>query len=87
MTKEECIDALLELFDYAKKGRYIILGGTEIDTYLEKKVGVLLELIHDHFDNFSLVFEELDEEMWIWDKKEKMYIQSIIMILKNMEKV
>lgn len=74
MTKEECIDALLELFDYAKKGRYIILGGTEIDTYLAKKADVLLKLIHDRFDNFSLAFEELKEGMWVWDNLHKMYI-------------
>lgn len=71
MTKEDCIDALLELFDYAKKGRYIRPGGTGIDTYLEEKADVLLELIHDRFDNFPLMFEELKEGMWVWDDKLK----------------
>lgn len=74
MTKEDYIDALLELFDYAKKGRYIIPGGTGIDTYLEEKAGVLLELIHDRFDNFPLMFEGLKEGMWVWDNVLKKYI-------------
>lgn len=73
MTKEDCIDALLELFDYAKKGKYIRPGGTGIDTYLEEKAGVLLELIHDRFDNFPLMFEELKEGMWVWDNKLKIF--------------
>lgn len=38
---------------------------------------LLQNLIHEHFDNPPLKFEELDEEMWIWDKKEKKYIHSI----------
>lgn len=75
MTKEDCIDALLELFDYAKKGRYIRPGGTGIDTYLEEKADVLLELIHDRFDNFPLMFEELKEGMWVWDDVEKEFLK------------
>lgn len=75
MNKEDCIDALLELFDYAKKGKYIRPSRTGIDTYLEKKAGVLLELIHDHFDNFPLMLEELKEGMWVWDNVEKEFIK------------
>ena len=75
MTKEKCIDALLELFYYAKKGKYIRPGGTGIDTYLEETAGVLLELIHDRFDNFPLRFEELKEGMWVWDNEKKIFIK------------
>lgn len=85
MTKEDCIDALLELFDYAKKGKYIRPGGTGIDTYLEKKAGVLLELIHDRFDNFPLMFEELKEGMWVWDDAKKWWIKVLEIRVANNE--
>ena len=37
---------------------------------------LLQNLIHEHFDNPPLSFEEMKEDMWVWDKKENMYIYS-----------
>lgn len=42
----------------------------------DKAMVTFARLIEEHFDNPPLKFEELKEEIWIWDKKEKMYIKS-----------
>lgn len=35
------------------------------------KADTLNELIHEHFDNPPLEFEELKPNMWVWDNKRK----------------
>lgn len=65
LTKEECTKAL--------NGLYFSDGtdGRDDECY-----NVLMELINEHFDNPPLSFEEMKEDMWVWDKKENMYIYS-----------
>ena len=66
LTKDECVKALNDLyFSYGSYGR-------DDECY-----NVLMELINEHFDNPPLSFEEMEKEMWVWDKKEKMYIHLI----------
>lgn len=50
----------------------------QCDVHLKYKEDCLLleNLIKEHFDNPPLKFEELKEEIWIWDNKEKTYIKS-----------
>ena len=43
---------------------------------MRKNIKQLENLIKEHFDNPPLKFEELKEEIWIWDNKEKTYIKS-----------
>jgi len=37
------------------------------------KADTLNELIHEHFDNPPLEFEELKPNMWVWDNEDKKY--------------
>lgn len=41
------------------------------------KADTLNELIHEHFDNPPLEFEELKPNMWIWDNEMKEWIQIV----------
>lgn len=61
MNKEECLKALETLQD-----KY--LNFDVVDELICFK-----SLIEEHFDNPPLKFEELKEEMWVWDNKEKRY--------------
>lgn len=65
LTKEECLEALTEIKMY---------GSINIPLY---SLEVIENLIDEHFDNPPLGFEELQEDMWVWDNKEKMYIHSV----------
>lgn len=71
LTKEECesaIDRVARLCSYHipyKEFEHLKLHG-ELDT--------LMDLIHEHFDNPPLKFEELKEGMWVWDDRDKEYI-------------
>lgn len=40
------------------------------------------QLIREHFDNPPLRFEELEEGVWVWDNKEKMFCK-IVEVLIN----
>ena len=41
------------------------------------KADTLNELIHEHFDNPPLEFEELKPNMWVWDNEMKEWIQIV----------
>ena len=58
MTKEECLEAYKQLHF--------------VDSDL-KYLSVFSKLIKEHFDNPPLKYEELEEDMWIWDNEEKRY--------------
>lgn len=72
ISKEECIRDLLILS----------VGSTSEQVFMEKypyimnRFNTVFEVINAYFDNPPLKFEELEEEMWVWDNKEKMYIKS-----------
>nr|DAG84201.1 MAG TPA: hypothetical protein [Caudoviricetes sp.] len=77
MNKEECLEALNNLSRYANIGRAKHgAGGCVVDNFVSNNESVIYNLICDHFDNPPLKFDELEEEMWVWDNKEKMYIKS-----------
>ncbi|MGN1343778.1 MAG: hypothetical protein ACI4U3_04310 [Traorella sp.] len=77
LTKEEClrayevIDTLINLMCGEKRE-----DGYEpsIDETINS-MRVLKQLIEKHFDNPPLKFEELKENMWVWDNKYKMYLK------------
>ena len=60
LTKEECENALMNLCSSNAKVK---------DRHIFK------DLIEEHFDNLPLKFEELKENMVVWDNKRKMFIR------------
>ena len=72
MTKEEMKAEFKDLLDWATNG-YIALNPISEDyKRYEKEFN---DLIDQKFDNPPLKFEELKEEMWVWDNKYKVYNQ------------
>lgn len=72
LTKEECMEALSELSEYAKRGReYPGARGQSVDTYVDERVTLLADIICDYFSNPSLEWGEIKEGMWVWDNKLK----------------
>ena len=71
LTKEECLDALSTL-------EMEIMNAYSLPyTYKERVLsvsGVLFKLIKEHFDNPPLKWEELHEDMWVWDNYTEEYI-------------
>ena len=68
LTKEECEKALDSIYKVADKlvlNHNIFIGSYDI----------LKKLIHEHFDNPPLKFEELKEGMFVWDKKQNTWIE------------
>lgn len=63
LTKEECKKALSDIK---------MLGGIYIPLEALDTVDKLIKL---HFDNPPLKFEELKENMVVWDNKRKMFIK------------
>ena len=65
LTKEECLEALSRMIKSHLNG---VLYGEDTK--------ILKQLINEHFDNPPLKFEDLKENMWVWDNycKEYCYI-------------
>lgn len=64
LTEKECEKALNSLYKVADKlvlDHNIFIGSYDI----------LKKLIQEHFSNPPLKFEELEEDMWVWDNKRK----------------
>lgn len=75
LTKEECENVLSENKIYLKN-QMLKKERISHSVYLLNTVTSLLErLIHEHFDNPPLKFEELKEGMWVWDNKYKYYFE------------
>lgn len=60
LTIEECEEAYKELHFKHADLKFLL---------------VFANLIKEHFDNPPLKFEELEENMWVWDNKYKLYVQ------------
>lgn len=72
VTEKECKEALdglrnLERYENFKKWNGQVAPQVKAD--------VIEQLIREHFDNPPLTFEELKEDMWVWDKKFNQWIQ------------
>lgn len=63
LTKEECLNSVNEL---------ILNWGYE---GLEEDLEPIYQLINEHFDNPPLKFEELKENMWVWDNNWNQYFE------------
>lgn len=67
LAKEECIKALdrrKEAYENVFKASVI-----ERDNEFYEDIDTIEQLINEHFDNPPLKFEELKEDMWVWDIK------------------
>lgn len=83
LTKEEYIDIIENLdFFYGdnlittaelRKIKHRETQKKDLENF-KKKINCLKQLINEHFDNTPLKFEELKENMWVWDNKTKSYI-------------
>lgn len=71
LTKEECEKALdhFEKCYWDQDNSYGAMNG------VRKDLDILNKLIHEHFYNPPLKFEELKEGMFVWDNKHHMYIK------------
>ena len=71
LTKEECEKALdhFEKCYWDQDNSYGAMNG------VRKDLDILNKLIHEHFDNPPLKFEELKEDMFVWDNKHHTYIK------------
>lgn len=75
LLRQECEQALKEIEE----------GTTEVEdwnsipmitcNYFQDQLNILKQLIHEHFDNPPLKFEELKENMWIWDNNWEQYFE------------
>ena len=67
LSKEECEKALdhFEKCYWDQDNSYGAMNG------VRKDLDILNKLIHEHFSNPPLKFEELKENMWVWDNKRK----------------
>jgi hypothetical protein len=71
LTKEKCEEAL-EHFEKCYWYQDCSYGAM---SRVRKDLDILNKLIHEHFSNPPLKFEELKEGMWVWDNKYKYYFQ------------
>lgn len=79
LTKEEYLNAY-EIIDTLL---HLMCGEERADGYepsmeeMVKSMEAFNSLIREHFDNSPLEFEELKENMWVWDNKEKMFCKIV----------
>lgn len=71
MTREECEKALTQMGEayYNSDTCFSALEG------FSKNVELFYKLIHEHFYNPPLKFQELKEGMWIWDNNWNQYFE------------
>lgn len=75
LTKQECENVLSETKIYLKN-QMQKKERISHSVYLLNTITYLFEkLIHEYFDNPPLKWEELEPDMWIWDKKFNQWIQ------------
>lgn len=76
VTEKECEKALehIKTLRGSNYGWYYS-GFNNSALPFDEDINVVQELMHEHFDNPPLKFEELKEGMWIWDNKDKAYMK------------
>lgn len=73
LNKEECLEVLETLKNVTCMGKNVY--GSIVNHPYDKSVDCFEQLINEHFDNPPLKFEDLKDNMVIWDNKEKMFIK------------
>lgn len=74
VNREEC-ERAIEIIDDYVNGCALKENPTIYEA--EQAILVIDKLITELFNNLPLKFEDLKEDMWVWDNKEKMYCQVI----------
>ena len=78
LSKEECEKALRNIcetvIDSEADGHN---QPRTVSDYCFSDTDILEQLIHEHFDNPPLSFDDLHEGMWVWDDKHSFYDQII----------
>lgn len=76
LTKEECEKALSVLKEQHDYLSFMLHSNYPYSIAMLNEVQNCFEqLINEHFDNPPLKFEELQNEMVVWDNKDKQFIQ------------
>lgn len=84
LTKEECIEAFKRLNGMILTSPFyqdeidlndLKVCGTQLQDDFMDNVQVFAQLIDEHFGNPPLKFEELHEDMWVWDNLVKGYMR------------
>ena len=70
LTEKECREALKDLYNSICELEEI-KSGVETTCVFDDSLDCFKELIDQHFDNPPLKFEELKENMLVWDNKRK----------------
>lgn len=73
LTEKECNEALDWLYALSVSCREEV--HEHRSSFLGEKYNLIKQLIEEHFENPPLTFEELKENMWVWDKKSNQWIQ------------
>ncbi len=76
LSKEECEKALKNI-ELNYDAEYINECCDEFCMKMKSYITTLEQLIHEHFDNPPLSFDDLHEGMWVWDDKHSFYDQII----------
>lgn len=76
VTEKECNEALehIKTLRGSNYGWYYS-GFNNSALPFDEDTNVISKLIEEHFSNPPLTFEELKEDMWVWDKKFNQWIQ------------
>lgn len=74
LTKEECEKAYEDLYNSICELEEI-KSGVETTCVFDDSLYRFKELIEEHFDNPPLEFEELKENMWVWDNYWEEYFE------------
>ena len=76
MTKKECEKALRNICETVidSEADGYNCPRTVCD-YCFSDTDILKQLIHEHFDNPPLSFDDLKVGMWVWDDLNKLYVQ------------
>ena len=81
LTKEECTKALdnitLEVSTMDNEDTRLI------ESNVDEEINLLDDLIKEHFDNPPLKFEELEDNMWVWDSYFHCYCYIGLIVNKN----
>lgn len=75
LTKEECEKACLYLLGHCYEEKKNEDGTYEFTPSGFVESEIFKQLINEHFDNPPLKFEDLNDEMWVWDNEIKEYIK------------
>lgn len=77
LTENECSEALTRLLRpyFAKVDLQNVYHSINKGHSIEEDSNLLTLLIQEYFDNPPLKFEELKEDMWVWDNENKQMIK------------